>query len=86
MIYSNGVWSQEELVDSNLAELALVSCASTTYCVGVDVDNNAIYFDGSAWTSPSSIEDVDPIWSVSCATNNFCVAVDTYGRALIGRR
>jgi hypothetical protein len=50
----------------------------------VDDFGNALTFDGSSWSVPTSIDPNGRRLSVSCPSASFCVAVDLDGNALIG--
>ncbi len=43
---------------------------------------NALTFDGTSWSSPTTIDSGHTLESVSCATPTLCVAVDDNGNAL----
>jgi hypothetical protein len=73
-------------VDPQSGNLRSISCPTTTFCMAVDdYGNNALMWNGTAWTAPVSI---DPggatveFTSVSCGSASSCVAVDTSGNAL----
>jgi hypothetical protein len=54
----------------------------------VDINGQALTYDGTSWSSPSTIDyaatlgGVTVALSVSCASPSFCVAVDSSGNAL----
>ncbi len=58
-----------------------VSCASSTFCVAVDANGNAVKYTGT-WGSAASIDGTTSIASVSCPSSTFCEAVDASGNAL----
>lgn len=58
----------------------MVSCATVSFCLAVDLNSNAMVYDGSSWTAPASIKGSFPggellFYSVSCPTTSFCMAV-----------
>lgn len=80
-VYDGTGWTSSGRIDPH--GLAAVSCASTTFCVAVDVFGNELTYDGSTWTSPAGIDSVgQQLTSVSCPTTTFCAAVDALGNAL----
>jgi RHS repeat-associated protein len=75
-------WSSAATADSGHAVDA-VSCPASSFCLAVDNDGNAVQWNGSSWSTASSMGDsARPIESVSCPTTTFCVAVDGDGNAL----
>ena len=52
---SNG-WSAPAPVDPVFSARS-VSCPSATFCAAVDYSGNAVIFNGSSWSAPTSIED-----------------------------
>ena len=72
--------------DHQAGNFRSISCPTSTFCMAVDESgNNALRWNGVAWSAPVSI---DPggyrveLTSVSCASRSFCAAVDTLGRVL----
>ncbi len=59
-----------------------MSCATTTLCVAVDDNGDALTYDGSTWSAPTGIDGGHALTSVSCPTANFCAAVDSAGNAV----
>jgi len=49
---------------------------------GVDQDGNALVYNGSTMSAPTSIDDA-ALYSVSCPTATFCAAVDDNGNAIV---
>jgi len=65
-----------------------VSCATSTNCVAVEAAGDAVYFDGSSWSTPQPFDvngggQSDDPNGVTCASTEFCVAVDGTGQALV---
>ena len=60
-----------------------VSCPSNLFCMATTTFGDAVTYDGTAWSTPTSIESSSfaPI-SVSCPSSSFCAAVDHDGNAL----
>ena len=55
------------------------SCASPTFCIGLDKDYGVTYrFDGTSWT-PQDTGSLNPLDEVSCASSTLCVATGTNG-------
>jgi hypothetical protein len=48
----------------------------------VDSNGNALTFNGSTWSAPTSIDGGRRLTSVSCPSSSFCAAVDSNGNAL----
>jgi hypothetical protein len=73
-------WSAPQKIDATespyLDPSLQVSCATTSFCVAVDKNTNAMIFGGSSWTAPTSVKGsfLFPLYSVSCPTASFCVA------------
>jgi hypothetical protein len=74
-------WSAPVDVDATTPIYA-VSCASPSFCVAVDQDGNALVYNGSTMSAPTSIDDA-ALYSVSCPTATFCAAVDDNGNAIV---
>ncbi len=71
-------WAIGNVVDSD-AGLTSVSCATSSFCVGVDDAGDFVKYDGSGWHSPAPAEIyTGSLASVSCPTTNFCMAVDNF--------
>ena len=76
-------WSAPQDIDSTTGvAIRSVSCATASFCVAVDTAGNALTYNGTHWTAPTSIDGTTQLNSVSCATTSFCVAVDSDGTAL----
>ncbi len=73
-------WSAPVAIDG-ADTLTSVSCPSASFCVAVDDSGNALTFNGSSWSAPTSI-DMHVLYSVSCTSASFCAAVDLGGNAL----
>jgi hypothetical protein len=73
-------------VDAPAGNLRSVSCPDSSFCMAVDqFGNDAMRWNGRAWTAPASIEPDGTrveLNAVSCPDSSFCVAVDTAGNAL----
>ena len=62
-----------------------VSCPSSSFCVAVDSNANALTFNGCKWSQSSSIDAKGGgLNAVSCPSSSFCVAVDGNGNAVVG--
>jgi hypothetical protein len=61
-----------------------ISCPTTTFCMGVGFDGDAISWNGSTWSAVTVIDtsSLNIITSVSCPTRTFCAAVDDSGNAM----
>jgi RHS repeat-associated protein len=73
-------WGSPSTIDGTKV-INSVSCASSTFCVAVDANGNAVKYTGT-WGTASSIDGTKVINSVSCASSTFCVAVDANGNAV----
>ena len=60
--------------------LSSVSCPSSSFCTAVDLNGNALTFNGSVWSAPTDVGGTPS--SVSCPSAAFCAAVDTNGNLL----
>ncbi len=64
-----------------MTNLGAVSCTDTSFCMAVDEDGNALSYNGTTWSSPTSIDNGSGLTSVSCASSSFCMAVDQNGNS-----
>jgi hypothetical protein len=78
-------WSAPSPIDqSSPITLDSVSCATSTFCAGDDFDNEGSIYNGSHWSTPTSIEAFGPnSGTVSCASTTFCVAGNDQGGAIM---
>ena len=73
-------WSGPADSDNSTPEdLRSVSCVSTSFCVAIDSQGDAVTYNGSAWSAPALIFYEDPLDQVSCVSSTFCVASDYDG-------
>lgn len=66
--------------------LASVSCASASFCAGVDnrsPKGHGFVFDGSTWSKPVAID--VPAEAISCPAAGFCAAISQSGKVLYYR-
>jgi hypothetical protein len=78
-------WSQPSSIDASGGGLNAVSCPSSSFCVAVDSNANALTFNGCKWSQSSSIDAKGGgLNAVSCPSSSFCVAVDGNGNAVVG--
>ena len=75
-------WGAPASVDPSGGHLNGVSCASASFCATVDSIGNVLTFNGTSWSSPTSIDPGNGLNSVSCASASFCAAVDDNGNVL----
>ncbi len=61
-------------------QLQSVSCTSTSFCMAVDILGRAVKFNGSSWSSATTVGSYT-LLSVSCTSTSFCAAVDLHGDA-----
>ncbi len=59
--------------------VAGVSCTSPNACVAVALNGNAIFFNGTSWSSPHLLDVFGGVTGVSCASNGACLLVDNTG-------
>lgn len=63
--------------------LASVSCSSRSFCAALDDFGEVFTFDGTAWSSPATFDNVqDDGASISCTSNRFCMIIDDVGDAV----
>jgi hypothetical protein len=72
------------MIDSSNA-LASISCPASTFCAAIDFFGGAVTFNGSSWSSRTSIDTVGQPHSVSCASASFCAAIDNQGKVTFYR-
>ena len=63
----------------DVERVAGVSCTSPTACVAVAQNGDAIFFDGTSWSAPHSLDAFGGVTGVSCALNGTCLLVDNTG-------
>ena len=81
--YSNGSWSSTSAPIAGSQDL-VVSCLSTTQCVGIAGEDTAT-FDGTSWSSSSQVDTSGYLKSIACnatGTSYSCEALDGGGNAL----
>jgi hypothetical protein len=59
-----------------------VSCPSSSFCMVVDGNGNAVSYDGTSWSSPVRIDGTTALSSISCPSSSVCMAVDWSGNVL----
>jgi hypothetical protein len=79
-IYNGTSWTKSWTGPTNIAinsSLTSVSCPSATFCVAVDAYGNAMTYNGTSWSAPTSIPGGygGNSNSLSCASATFCVDV-----------
>jgi hypothetical protein len=79
--FNGHAWSTFATPASGAADNRIldVSCATARVCVAVNLDGQALVFDGSRW-SPSPALVAPGLTSVSCPTASFCLAVTMTGK------
>jgi hypothetical protein len=75
--YSSGVWSATGGVNYG----NYLSCPATSFCLSVDRQGDSFTWDGSSWSAPVSMGNVEP-FDISCPTKTFCIAVGATGQAV----
>jgi hypothetical protein len=79
--FAAGGWSAPMNIDGAV-QFNSISCPSSSFCAAVDMNGNALTFNGSTWTSPDNIDTTGQgLTSVSCLVSSFCMAVDGAGNA-----
>ncbi len=63
------------------ASLGGLSCTAASFCGAVAGTTSRIY-DGSAWSSPVTIDSHDWLSGLSCVSSAFCAAIDQHGYAV----
>ena len=76
----NGSWVFSSYVDNfNVSLTPAVSCVSPTYCVAVNNAGDALTWNGTTWSAPTSVDGGGGLAAVSCVSTTFCVAVSSSG-------
>ena len=80
LTYGGGTWSPVQ-PEPDTNTLASVSCASITFCMAIDAQDNTTYvYSNGVWTNGArtgaSGSNFPTGQSLSCASSTFCVAVD----------
>jgi hypothetical protein len=94
LTYDRTGWSAPVEVDPT-DNLEAVSCPAPGFCAAVDGllpvgfeggdgTGQVVVYDGTAWSTPRSVDPGGIVDSLSCAGSGFCVAVDQEGRAVVG--
>jgi len=80
--YNGHSWSSTQVSTTGTLDDRLmgVSCASSTFCVAVNLDGQILTFNGAKW-APSRVTGPKGLISVSCATPEFCMAVTDSGHS-----
>ena len=79
-IWTSSGWSTPpSLIDSNY--FWSFSCASASFCAGVDAFGNAYTWNGISWSDAINLNQDNALISVSCASASFCMAVGEPGNA-----
>lgn len=81
--YTGGRWGSPQTIDPSrdyVHGLNTVSCASSTFCVAGDYQGDALVYNGTSWSAPTSITN-NLLSQLSCAATTFCVALDGNGDA-----
>ena len=78
--YNGGAWAVS-LTITTVYNINNVSCANDTFCVAIDLNNNAFVYSISSWAAPEPTASVNNNNGISCPTATFCMAVDSGGYA-----
>ena len=62
--------------------LDAISCPTASFCAAVDADGDVVTYNGSSWSSATSVDGTKVLDAVSCPTTSFCAAVDADGNAV----
>ena len=54
--WNGKAWSPPDLIDSNGGGLSSVSCPTTSFCMAVDWNGNALTWKGGEWSKPDQID------------------------------
>ena len=71
-------WATPILVDGRSRRVFRVSCPSSSFCVAIGYQGDAVTFDGAGWSAATNISPDSGLAAVSCASSTFCVAVGNY--------
>lgn len=63
-------------------QVAGLSCVSRTYCLIAD-GPNVYRYNGSAWSTPRTVDAGHDLAAISCPTRAWCMAVDRSGRSIV---
>lgn len=77
LIYHNGSSSQPQVIDSH--QLTSISCRSSSLCVAVDVDGDAVTYSSSSWEAPRIVPGMSLAIAIACARSSLCLAGDFKG-------
>ena len=73
--YNGTSWSA---VTGSTASPVIVSCTSTTFCIGAQGDTS-YRFNGTTWSAGSTVSGLDSPVSLDCVGSTFCVVADDHG-------
>jgi hypothetical protein len=62
------------------SQLNGVSCPTSSFCMAVGEGGQALTYDGSSWSSATTIDGTNDLRAVSCPTSSFCAAVGDHGQ------
>ena len=62
------------------SQLTGVSCPTSSFCMAVGEDGQALTYDGSSWSSGATIDGTNDLRAVSCPSTSFCAAVGDHGQ------
>ncbi|HVA69989.1 MAG TPA: hypothetical protein VNF08_01525 [Acidimicrobiales bacterium] len=82
--FNGHAWSSQQTstTGSLYDRLMDVSCATSTFCVAVNLDGQILTYKGARWI-PSRTAGPKGLISVSCVTRAFCMAVTDSGHSIM---
>ncbi|MGO8872783.1 MAG: hypothetical protein ACLQPH_15530 [Acidimicrobiales bacterium] len=88
--YNGSAWSTKAKAissDDSVVSPTSLSCTFSLFCMGIDNGaNRMVIYNGSSWSAPVNLLNLQVINAVSCATSSFCVVVDQGGNAATWKR
>ena len=63
--------------------VSYLTCTSAAFCAAVPNLNQAVLYNGSAWSAPVTIPGAQGFESIVCVGTTFCVAIDGEGNSFV---
>jgi hypothetical protein len=64
---------------SSLTGPTYAACASSSFCIAVDLNGDGVFYDGTALSSPTQFDASGHVSAATCAADGFCAVTDGRG-------
>jgi hypothetical protein len=75
-----GAWTLAS-TSSSTVSINSVSCPTAKFCAAIASDESVMFWDGSNWSDPVTVDNNGALQGISCPSSSYCVAVDDSGFA-----